>query len=328
MSKSKYYANLKRSMFSAHRQVGAMPFLLFQYYRTWETASNGIKPKLKTICEDLGVEPSNVCNLRKKLIQAGWIKYENGEVFILKKFILNESRSSDVNENSSDVNPGGNSFILNESEAESEDDKFILNERDSFKMNLNSSDVNENSFKMNRPLKDNRIKRELKEKQHTATTAREAQDYFSKKLITADTGKKVVVVCADSEIFQENGNQPKPSEPEKPPEKSGKSAFSLEEILKYLDICARKYPDGKPRNPIAVAKSLYASGESDALIRATLCPEKAAEDYLQPVEFTDLPCTVCFGSKFETVKGLGARPCLHCWNEREKPTGKEPKGDP
>ena len=92
-----YYTTLKRSMFKAHKEIGAMPFLLFEYYLTYETASEGIKPSLKTVAEDLGLEPNAVCNLRKRLVEAGWIKYENGQVIILKTFTPSETPSHHVN---------------------------------------------------------------------------------------------------------------------------------------------------------------------------------------------------------------------------------------
>lgn len=99
-------------MLKAHKEIGAMPFLLFQYYLTWETASDGISPSLKTVADDLGLEPNAVCNLRKKLVQFGWIKYENGEVFILKTFTSNESDSHQVNER---FTPSESTFTPDES---------------------------------------------------------------------------------------------------------------------------------------------------------------------------------------------------------------------
>ncbi len=71
-------------------EVGAKAFVLFQYYLTFQTATDGIKPTLKQIQKDLGWQPSATCNLRNKLAQKGWIKFTKNEVFVLKTFILNE----------------------------------------------------------------------------------------------------------------------------------------------------------------------------------------------------------------------------------------------
>lgn len=108
-----------------------------------------------------------------------------------------------------------------------------------------------------------------------------------------------------------------------------KSQFSLDECLKYVQICETK---GEPiKNPKGLANHLYKTGDSDAFILATLYPEKREEAereiYGEPRKFTDEPCAICFGSKMEVVEGKGARPCLNCKNERGHSTGKQPEGD-
>jgi hypothetical protein len=120
-----YYTTTSRQMLASAKEVGAMPFLLFQYYLTWQKAKDGIKPSLQRIAEDLGMEKNAVCNLRSRLIKAGWIRYENDEVFILKTFTKNER-------------------------------SFTKNERDhSQKMNDDSHHVNDHSQKMNEPFTKN-----------------------------------------------------------------------------------------------------------------------------------------------------------------------------
>jgi hypothetical protein len=86
--KTDYYTTLKRSMFRRINEVGAKPFLLFQYYLTYASASR-INPSLKTVALDMGIldkkgvpQISAVCHLKKELIEAGWIREENGEIFI------------------------------------------------------------------------------------------------------------------------------------------------------------------------------------------------------------------------------------------------------
>lgn len=106
--KGDYYAVATRTMLSEVKEIGAMPFILFEYYLTWTTAPEGIKPPLQQIADDLGLEKNAVCNLRTKLVKAGWIKYENGQVFITKSFTKNESPSENysqkMNEDSQKMN--------------------------------------------------------------------------------------------------------------------------------------------------------------------------------------------------------------------------------
>lgn len=114
-----------------------------------------------------------------------------------------------------------------------------------------------------------------------------------------------------------------------PKQNGHRSQFSLDECLKYVQICAR---EGEPvKNAKGLASHLYKTGDSDAFILATLYPEKRAdamrEIYGEPRKFTEEPCAVCFGSKMEVVSGRGARPCPHCKNERGHSTGKQPEGE-
>jgi hypothetical protein len=75
-----YYVQTTREMLAAAAEVGAKPFLLFQYYLTWQTASEGIKPPLARQSADLGLEKNAICNLRARLIKAGWIRLVGDEM--------------------------------------------------------------------------------------------------------------------------------------------------------------------------------------------------------------------------------------------------------
>jgi hypothetical protein len=157
MSKKDFYCRTTREMLSQVKEVGAMPFVLFEYYLTYENAPEGIRPGLQTICDDLGLEPNAVCNLRKRLIKAGWISYQNGEVFILKNFTKNDPDDSQiVNPDSQKMNPDSqkmnNGFTKNEFKFTNCESGFTKNE---FKFTKNESPYIRNENK----------KRERKEKE-------------------------------------------------------------------------------------------------------------------------------------------------------------------
>jgi hypothetical protein len=89
MAETDYYTTLHRSMFARINEVGAKPFLLFQYYLTYKTAPR-INPSLKTIALDMGIVDKNgkaqisaVSHLKKELIEAGWIQEIDGEIQII-----------------------------------------------------------------------------------------------------------------------------------------------------------------------------------------------------------------------------------------------------
>lgn len=93
------------------REVGAMPFMLFEYYLTYQTAPDGIRPSLETIALDLGIvdkkgrpSKSAVCNLKKILIDKKWIREENGRIVILKSFRNSERHSEKMNDLSEFLN--------------------------------------------------------------------------------------------------------------------------------------------------------------------------------------------------------------------------------
>lgn len=119
-----FYTRLNRSMFASIREVGAMPFALFQYYRTWATAEF-IAPKPERIAVDMGLidkqgKPSKsaVANLKKVLKEKRWIDEVDGKIVLLKfvdsseylnpsqfqrSDILN-ARTENINENSENLN--------------------------------------------------------------------------------------------------------------------------------------------------------------------------------------------------------------------------------
>ena len=107
------------------------------------------------------------------------------------------------------------------------------------------------------------------------------------------------------------------------------SKFSIEECLKYAELC--KADGDAIQNTKALAIKLHKTGEADAFIFNTLFPKEAAlaaaENFGEPVKFTDEPCRVCFGAKMANTDGKGARRCVHCKDERGKATGKEPEGE-
>lgn len=108
-----------------------------------------------------------------------------------------------------------------------------------------------------------------------------------------------------------------------------RSQFSLEECLKYVQICETK--GEKIISPKGLANHLYKTGDADAFILAALYPKKLEEAereiYGEPRRFLDEPCRTCFGSKMEVVEGKGARPCPNCKNEKGHSTGREPEGE-
>lgn len=107
------------------------------------------------------------------------------------------------------------------------------------------------------------------------------------------------------------------------------SQFTIEECLKYVEACQAK--GDSIQSPKALANHLSKTGDADAFILATLYPEQAAEvereTFGEPIAFTDVPCSVCFGARLADVDGRGHRKCEHCRDERGKSTGFEPKGE-
>lgn len=111
--------------------------------------------------------------------------------------------------------------------------------------------------------------------------------------------------------------------------KNQTSQFSIEECLKYVEICKSKGDEIK--NAKALAMNLFKTGEADAFILATLYPIKQKEidreTYGEPRQFTEEPCKVCYGARLANPDGRGFRKCSHCFDEKGKPTGLEPLAD-
>jgi hypothetical protein len=106
-----YFTTITRSMLGYVREVGAMPFMLYEYFMTYQTAPDGIRPSLETIARDLGIldkkgKPSKsaVCNLKKILIEKEWIREENGRIVLLKSFRNSERRSEIMKGHSEKMN--------------------------------------------------------------------------------------------------------------------------------------------------------------------------------------------------------------------------------
>jgi hypothetical protein len=101
------------------------------------------------------------------------------------------------------------------------------------------------------------------------------------------------------------------------------SEFSMQDCLRYVET------QTGVKNKHGLATHLHKTGDSDYLILAKLYPERLkVEDEKQfgpKREFTNEPCTVCFGCGFEAIENKGRKPCEHCKDEKGKPRKKEPK---
>ena len=146
----------------------------------------------------------------------------------------------------------------------------------------------------------------------------------------------VSVVGGFSDSFQRNPSSDfslvKASLPKVAPEIRNKSSglnqsqFSIEECLKYVEICRQKGEDIK--NPKGLANNLFQTGNSDAFILHALYPQPQEEidreTFGEKKQFSDEPCSICYGAKMADTDGKGYRKCLHCLDERRKATGWEP----
>lgn len=140
-------------------------------------------------------------------------------------------------------------------------------------------------------------------------------------------------VCVDSpNLFQnESANDlSKNDSTAKVSPRKNLSQFSIEECLKYVELCKS---DGETvKSPKALANHLCKTGDADAFIMATLYPEKQQAVDLQtfgaPRPFSDKPCSICYGAKMADVDDKGFRACQHCKNEKGKSTGFEPQIQP
>ncbi len=110
---------------------------------------------------------------------------------------------------------------------------------------------------------------------------------------------------------------------------SHRSNYSMQECMRYVELCQSK--GDQIANPRALATNLFRTGESDAFILGMLYPERVAElnkdIFGEPLQFSDAPCSVCFGAKMADKNGKGFAACDHCKNERNNSTGYEPEGE-
>lgn len=138
------------------------------------------------------------------------------------------------------------------------------------------------------------------------------------------------VSCVEFEKEKEEVSSRKTEiENQKSKVKDQRSIFSIDECFRYVEICRAKGEEVK--NAKGLANHLFKTGEADSFIQAALYPEKLAEvekiRYGEPRQFSDEPCTVCFGAKMANPDGRGFRKCEHCRDEKGKATGLEPFGE-
>lgn len=182
------------------------------------------------------------------------------------------------------------------------------------------------------------IQKSISELENSKLLLERKKERSPEKEIEKDTDRqKESVSVDDSNSFQnedakrenENGLLKNGSSPETSNGKSKHSQFSIEECLKYVEVCQSK--GDKIENARALASHLHKSGEADAFIMATLYPVQQEtldrEKFGAPIKFTNQPCSVCFGAKMADTDGKGYRACEHCKNERNKSTGFEPQGE-
>lgn len=130
-------------------------------------------------------------------------------------------------------------------------------------------------------------------------------------------------VSVSSENHSENGSKNQSKEAVQNIIERTTSEFTLDECKRYVK---EEISNGASiSNPNALAMSMYKTGTSDSFIKARLYPEQAElEQYGQPIQFTDNPCSVCFGGKQADIGDNRFGKCLHCRNEKGQPTGSEP----
>ena len=99
------------------------------------------------------------------------------------------------------------------------------------------------------------------------------------------------------------------------------SEFSLREaghLVERWKAEGRLVGGRRIENPWGLAHTLHHAGTADDEIRLLLRPPPRRE-------FTDEACPTCFGSKFKSVAGKGAKECPDCVDERGVRTGKRAK---
>lgn len=99
------------------------------------------------------------------------------------------------------------------------------------------------------------------------------------------------------------------------------SEFSFQEaaeLVKRWKAEGRLVGGRRIENVFGLARTIHREGTADDEIRLLLRPPPRRE-------FTDEPCPSCFGSKFKTVEGKGAKECPDCMDELGRRTGKRAK---
>jgi hypothetical protein len=258
---AEYYAKTTRAMLASVKEVGAMPFILFEYYLTWQSASGGIKPGLQRIADDLGLEKNAVCNLRSKLIKAGWVRYENEEIFITKSFTKNESDSQKMNE---------------------------TDENDSQKMNDHSQKMNESFTKNERSFTKNEspYKEENKqEKEHTERTEREKpRSLASRAVVDSST---VNGIPLDRFHRSRRNLYAESEEPLATVESDCEAVRLFEEVFRvragtnFINACEKRVTDLAAWRKVLENKSAYADGNEYERRQVTKWILNAYDEYLE-----------------------------------------------
>ena len=96
------------------------------------------------------------------------------------------------------------------------------------------------------------------------------------------------------------------------------SEFTLAEAVRLVERwrAEGRLVGGRPvENVFGLARTLHREGTADEEIRLLVRPPPRRV-------FAEEPCPVCYGSKFETVAGKGARDCTACVDELGRRTGR------
>ncbi len=167
------------------------------------------------------------------------------------------------------------------------------------------------------------LKKSLEELEISGLLVERKKDREEKEQTDRQKESASARVSVNDEILSENEAENEEKEAVQKNGDGNGSQFSLEECLRYVEEEVRK--GATIQNANALAMKLYKTGQSDSFIKARLYPKEAERDqYGDPTQFTDQPCSVCFGAKMADIEGKGYGKCPHCRNEKGEATGFEP----